>query len=201
MKNILMAVQPKWLAKILNGEKTVEVRTRVPKDFVGEIHLACTKGKPYLYYGDLSKQYEIDNYKNSWGDELNGKVVAKFDYDYKKVDEYPAFWFENTGIKELDYLVFPEEKEKMCLEDNDLRDYGKGKPLFAIPLTKLVAFDKPRELGEYATTFIPDGAVIDFDEYGNKYFYRKEKPAWQFYFSELKRCPQSYQFVYVEEEK
>jgi len=43
-KVIVMSVQPKWLAKILNGEKTVEVRTRVPKDFVGEIHLACTNG-------------------------------------------------------------------------------------------------------------------------------------------------------------
>ena len=42
-KSILMSVQPKWVAKILNGEKTIEIRKRFPKDYVGWVYIYCTK--------------------------------------------------------------------------------------------------------------------------------------------------------------
>lgn len=35
MKAILLSVQSKWVEKILNGTKTIEIRKRVPKDFNG----------------------------------------------------------------------------------------------------------------------------------------------------------------------
>ena len=50
-KSILMSIQPQWLAKILNGEKTIEIRKKFPKDYVGWVYIYCTKGKPI--YGFL----------------------------------------------------------------------------------------------------------------------------------------------------
>ena len=45
MKAILISIKPYWVAKILNGEKTIEIRKRFPKDYVGWVYIYCTKGK------------------------------------------------------------------------------------------------------------------------------------------------------------
>lgn len=49
MRAVLMSIRPEHLVKILNGNKTIEVRKAVPKDYIGWVYLYCTKGKPYLY--------------------------------------------------------------------------------------------------------------------------------------------------------
>ena len=47
-KSILMSIKPQYVAKILNGEKTIEIRKRFPKDYVGWVYIYCTKGKEKL---------------------------------------------------------------------------------------------------------------------------------------------------------
>lgn len=37
MKKILISIKPKWTAKILNGEKTLEIRKTAPKDLPCEV--------------------------------------------------------------------------------------------------------------------------------------------------------------------
>jgi hypothetical protein len=190
-KVIVMSVRPEWLAKILNGEKTVEIRTRVPKDFVGEIHLACTspfnikydkshKRNDYLYNDDYNSKHIIGDYwLGMTRTRLNGKVVAKIDYNYKNVkrisydtiEDY-AGDMEDVCIKER---VYERIVNNACLDYEHMSKYSKCKPLFAIPLTNLAIFNKPRELGKY---------------YSQKDYYK----------ASLTRCPQSYQFAYVEEE-
>ena len=77
-KSLMLSIQPKHLVNILNGNKTLELRRNVPKDFKGWVYLYCTKGKPYIrelgdnYFTECSK---VDVYK------LNGKVVARFWFD------------------------------------------------------------------------------------------------------------------------
>ena len=36
-RSILLSVKPEWLVKILNGEKTIEVRKKVLKELEGSI--------------------------------------------------------------------------------------------------------------------------------------------------------------------
>ena len=43
MKSILLSIKPKYVAEILNGEKTIEVRKRFPKDYKGWVYIYCTK--------------------------------------------------------------------------------------------------------------------------------------------------------------
>ena len=197
-KVIVMSVRPEWLAKILNGEKTVEIRTRVPKDFVGEIHLACTKGKPYLYnFAKLDYGLSNEIINQPFHTILNGKVVAKVDYNYKNVErisydtiEDYAGDMEDVCIKEIAYERIVNNA---CLDYEQMSKYSKCKPLFAITLKNLVAFNKPIELGKYyIDTTLGESTKIFSVTKPNDIYHHMVKP--------LTRCPQSYQFAYVEKE-
>ena len=47
-QEILMSIRPQHLCHILNGDKTIELRTRFPKDYRGWVYCYCTKTKPYI---------------------------------------------------------------------------------------------------------------------------------------------------------
>ena len=49
MKSILISIKPKWVAKILNGEKTIEMRKTMPKsDLPIDVYIYCTKDRENL---------------------------------------------------------------------------------------------------------------------------------------------------------
>ena len=128
-KQILLSIRPEWVAKILNGEKTIEVRKRFPKDYVGWVYIYCTKDKKYA------------NLINRGGF-LTGMVVARFYCD--KVEEITTEKWSPS--KEQDLL------KVSCLTENQLFDYcnlESGKPFYAIHISKLEIFDEPRELSEF----------------------------------------------------
>ncbi len=154
-KSILLSVKPEYACKILNGEKTLEIRKSVPKGFVGWVNVYVTKGKPYL--AEIRNNY--DN-KISYGlsrqikDDFNGKVVARFWFDESKT----IFFDKMCGITVYgepadeysdQYYITVGELEKARLSYEELTDYGKGKPLYAWQIKKLEIFDKPKELGEF----------------------------------------------------
>ena len=120
-KSILMSIRPQYVAKILNGEKTIEIRKRFPKDYVGWVYIYCTKGKENLY-----KDYYVMSGKKGYfltkcGDveKLNGKVVARFWCD--KIAELECeFWEEPLFDEDSCYqavklierdLDYPDEEQ------------------------------------------------------------------------------------------
>lgn len=155
MKSILLSIKPEWLAKILNKEKTIEVRKKFPKDYVGWVYLYCSKSKPYLTRETAAFIYGYDN------EPLNGKVVARFWCD--KVEEItPYIW---TPKLEQEIL------KGSCLTENELFKYisknngEQDNPFFAIYISKLEIFDRPRELSE-------------FKRYGGLHFAFKNADNW-----------------------
>ena len=43
-KKILISIQPQWVEKILNGEKTIEIRKTMPKcELPVKVYIYCTK--------------------------------------------------------------------------------------------------------------------------------------------------------------
>ena len=155
-KSLLISIQPQWLLKILNGDKTYEVRKVVPKWVIEkldrgetvEAYLYCTKGKPYLYYGDLTQQYEIDDYKNKWGDEFNGTIPVKVVIDgyVKYVDCSDCTNNENGYECQNDFMyllsVDPILRKETCLTSDEIEDYGNGKDLYALHISKVEILDK-----------------------------------------------------------
>ena len=125
-----MSIKPKWVTKILNGEKTIEIRKKFPKDYVGWVYIYCTKGKPNIAKSNETKTGLLD---------LNGKVVARFWCD--KVEE----------INKVPLVVIGNYLKSACLSVEELQDYSRDYKYktFAIHITQLEIFDKPKEIGEF----------------------------------------------------
>lgn len=159
MKAILMSIKPKWVAKILNGEKTIEIRKKFPKDYVGWVYIYCTKSKPYItgiynhenkiVYGDIgNKRHNI-----------NGKVVARFWCDkveeIKELYEQGETMYDWNEYLKVSSMTYKEFLDKSCLSERELHDYLKyleyEKDIYgyAIHITKLEIFDKPKEISEF----------------------------------------------------
>lgn len=224
MKGILLSIKPKYVAKILNGEKTIEIRKKFPSDYVGWVYIYCTKWnkneclipdlQPDKVYHPLTEKlhrgvYSIVEENAIWNDckkyILNGKVVARFWCD--KVEEIACEQLDNGVGKDTFFYTDSvcDITKDSCLETSDLINYlgismkDGGIVGYAIHITNLEIFDKPKEIKEFrrycdkhfswwtnrcldCKAYTPD---TDIEDYCNK-----NKLA-------LTRAPQSYCFIEV----
>ena len=186
MKSILLSIKPQWVEKILNGKKTIEVRKQFPKDYVGWVYIYCTKSKPYLWKGAYRPYHTVDTHNPfnyywhcnpKYRSDFNGKVIARFWCD--KVEE-----ILNNGLARRSETMMKELLEKSCLTMNELNKYAPHKEykendfIYAIHISKLEIFDKPKYLTEYYTTYFELGKDI--------------------YYQVLIKAPQNY--CYIEKE-
>ena len=130
IKAIMISIKPKWVVKILNGEKTIEIRKTLPKcDLPIDVYIYCTKSK---YFGYISKRYI-------------GKVVAKF--TLRKVDTIKE---EGKGIE---WCYVGTDFDKTCLDFCELDTYLNAKKNgvcgYGWHISNLEIFDKPKELSEF----------------------------------------------------
>ncbi len=192
-KVILISIRPEWVYKILKGEKTLEIRKLFPKDYVGWVFIYCTKGKTELYYTD--KGYVLTDlgigsyYKNT--KLLNGLVVAKFWCD--KVEEIKidkGVMWRFGGHMYITDSVYDATKllRYSCLEQYQLENYLQGKTGYAIHISKLEVFDRPRELCEFHTNIKKEPPEeLLCPECG--------KPMEYYEYKYLTKAPQSWQFI------
>lgn len=166
MKRIMLSVKPQYVAKILNREKTAEIRKNIPKcELPCEVCIYCTSHNNYkdsLYLADDGK-YDVDYYIPSEEDfVLNGKVLAEFTLN--KIDQFgyvysPAMLI--NGYRKVENDTFTNEKidyEKCCLSSEELMNYASDdkllpKPIFALYIDDLKIYDKPKKLCEFKTRY------------------------------------------------
>ena len=119
MKAILMSIKPQWVEKILNGEKTIEIRKTLPKcDLPIDVYIYCTKDKKYA------------NLINRGGF-LTGMVVAKFTLN--KVEKF----------YNLDNIMLG----MAYLNQKQIHEYMHGKECaYAWHIDNLEIFDRPKPL-------------------------------------------------------
>ena len=122
MKKVLISIRPEWVAKILNGEKTLEIRKSAPKDLPCEIYIYCTKGKPSISPFEF---YENGRPPHIIGDEINGKVVAKFTLNKVERLIRRKIWGEYEVYGE--HKNFTEISGKSCVSQAELNDYLRGR--------------------------------------------------------------------------
>lgn len=166
MKAIMISGKPKWSAKIANGDKTIEVRTSkalasaiqnlIDEYGHADIYWYCTLGSPYL-----AKPKDYDKYllftkgavDYTHEQTLNGKVLFKF--RCYKVEEIKPLKHKPSLSCPYDWLYYivndsPNNlKEKSCLSFNELHTYLQGENGYAIHISDLEIFDKPKELSEF----------------------------------------------------
>ena len=85
-KAILICIKPKWCAKILNGEKTIEVRKNkalanaiqklIDEYGYAEFYVYCTKGKPNLWLPYEYDCFELDEASQPY---LSDKPIVDID--------------------------------------------------------------------------------------------------------------------------
>lgn len=150
MQAIIISIKPKWVEKILNGEKTIELRKTMPKcDLPIDVYIYCTKEKwktKPLLAGDIVLKPNADPLNKHNIRLLNGKVVAKFTLN--KVDEHHVLPTERI----LPFNWHVEQKLKqLCLTKEEVMAYGNGEDYqaFLWHIDNLVVFDKPKELSEF----------------------------------------------------
>lgn len=153
MKNILIAIRPKWVEKIASGQKTIEVRKSAPQEVPFKAYIYCTKGKPYLYRVDDDDNFElartlrskVDGYVKDYN-EQNGKIIGEFICD--KV--YPI---KNQGssfsVADEEQSVTNEIARQSCLYYDDMVSYFGNKDGFGWHISDLKIYDKPKELSEF----------------------------------------------------
>lgn len=123
MKAVLISIQPKWVEKIANGKKTIEVRKTAPKQVPFKAYIYCTFPKKPAY--------------TLW---LNRGTENKFLADGKVIGEFVCDNAEWMSIRDCD---------KACMTLKEAIDYGKGKKLYAWHISHLKIYDKPKELSEF----------------------------------------------------
>lgn len=186
-KAILLSIKPKYVADILNGKKTIEIRKTMPKcDLPIDVYIYCTKDKKHLVApfhfieGWKYKEYNDNtHYAGGWtsnmGNDINGKVVAKF--TVRKVEAIDI-WQEDL-----------EEKMKpACLSIKEFDDYSKGQVAYAYYIEDLVIFDEPKELSEFVHK-----VVIEHHTKGHIGYLVEER------FEPLTKAPQNFCYVEAEE--
>lgn len=166
MKSIMISIKPEFVQKILNGNKTIEIRKTKPScELPCKVYIYCTKGK---------KLYKcVSNFDE---DLLNGKIVAEFIFN--KVDTLERDL--NDWLPKNRYDISNELLKNINLNQEQLWNYGQGKTLYAWYIDDLKVYDKPKELSEFSI----GKAKIDCG-YGNYNIYNKI----------LKRPPQSWCYV------
>lgn len=125
-KAVMISIRPKWVEKIANGEKTIEVRKTRPKlDTPFKCYVYCTQSGVAL---------------GAWG--KHGKVIGEFTCDRI----FPINVFDNGGIQNW----FFEHMERSCLTYEELAGYiGNGRTGHGWHISDLRIYDQPRELTEF----------------------------------------------------
>ena len=171
MKSVLISIQPKWVEKIANGEKTIEVRKTAPKcEEPFKCYIYVKKGKPYLYRVDDDDNFELTNVlrpKVYWYvkdyNEQNGKVIGEFVCD-KVFLLHPYTYDRGSADLERRKLIqtfegSSKENEILaatCLTQDEMFDYiGAGNYGYGWHISDLKIYGNPKELSEFGLTRPP----------------------------------------------
>lgn len=166
MKVIMISIQPQWVEKILNGEKTIEIRKTKPNcELPCKVYIYCTKRQELwgdstgnTWYGiaedeDMEIVFELTPTLAR----LNGKVIAEFTLN--KIDKFDSAYSEwaysvapeysEMPISETRFIQMAEQKGK--LDCNDLLKYFGDEDYIAYMwhIDNLKIYDKPKELSEF----------------------------------------------------
>ncbi len=161
MKSVLISIQPKWVEKIANGEKTIEVRKTIPKLQVPfKCYIYCTIGNgvkgDYLVPSGIQCGKVIGEFVCNRIDEY----TAEFVNDGDCYEDIRRRWIDDDGEEDFEIVTGndrdkPEDCELLknsCLSYAELKKYiGENFhdiPFYGWHISKLKIYDKPKELRE-----------------------------------------------------
>ena len=133
MKSVLISIQPKWVEKIANGEKTIEVRKTAPKEVPFRVYVYNTKG--------AVKELCVDEDGQYWR-LTKCKVIGEFICDNVITVDCDSIAPFNPKTNE--YI-----EEETCLNRTEFIRYTNVKKALGWHISDLKIYDKPKELSEF----------------------------------------------------
>ena len=151
-KAVMLSIRPKWAEKIVNGEKTIEVRKTRPK--LGtpfKCYIYCTLPK-YPHEDFIATDYPMPQFYGG------GKVIGEFTCDR-------IYGIGKRGIPEnFDYCYLSLNEwgnddieveiraiSASCVSKEELNTYGSKAPfLYGWHITDLKIYNTPKELSEFS---------------------------------------------------
>ena len=155
-KSVITSIQPYYvfliIARLMGWdipqEKTVEVRKDFPKDSAWDrtVLIYCSKNRKS--FNRIPAQYQ------PFMEKFLGRVVGEFVCD--RIDKYEWVDFAKTNCDEFDDAFYwldvvtdyEEALKPMCLTEEELSKYGKGKTLYGWRISNLKIYDTPKGLWE-----------------------------------------------------
>ena len=197
MQEVLISIQPQWVEKILNGEKTIEIRKTMPKcEFPCKVYIYCTKPKKWYAFSSwgctsdellwkTKDKVKMCNGFGAWDEDaekLNGKVVAEFTLN----------GVVKFNIESIMFLGKQQElMQKSKLGGLSLRKYLGNGVGYAWGIDNLKIYDKPKELKEFASAKAKNyddwlyaiysghrGARCNYNSYLNAFSLKKAPQSW-----------------------
>lgn len=144
-KAVLISIRPKWVDKILNGEKTLEVRkTRPNMETPFKVYIYCTAGNlSYKVNGGMV--CNVSGGKIVVG-EFTCDNIATYNYDYCPHPEIGMDY--NCG--DSWWEIADEDLKSACLAEKEFRYYAFGREaMYGWHISGLRIYDAPRELSEF----------------------------------------------------
>lgn len=137
-KAVMLSVRPKWVEKIANGEKTIEVRKTKPKlETPFKCYIYCTLPK-YPHEDFIATDYPRPQFYGG------GKVIGEFTCDAITRVNICGFW-DDSG-KQIDNRL-----KETCLTAEEFCDYLGENVGYGWHISDLRIYDTPKELSEFKT--------------------------------------------------
>ena len=149
--------------------------------------LYCTKKQPYLVKDDYTfknKTIYFTHYKEpgSCGLPLNGKIVAECDIKTEEI-KLSAYndYEDKIYLFDTSTLTNDELTQKSCLCNDELDDYLINEKGYALHISNLKIFDKPKELYDYNIEKAPQNMMRVYSNIGRydcQYILISVRPEW-----------------------
>lgn len=154
---VMLSIRPKWVEKIANGEKTIEVRKTHPKlKTPFKCYIYCTRDKHLAFMQNqtgtnLIACMDVDAAIPVGGAIGNGKIIGEFTCDriYKIDKDSTDFLFKAGGLSV--YKQAAEEKCGLCvaMTGDELRGYLGHYQGYGWHISDLKIYDAPKDLNEF----------------------------------------------------
>ena len=153
-KAVLISIRPEWVKKILDGEKTLEVRKNRPNmETPFKVYIYCTNQKNVILWNARSYIYVDDHNHNAFDRCWNGSVVGEFVCD-------KITWLNHVGFSGLPGILLVAMRDRCtidgsfdfsesCLTTPQIEKYLGGKDGYAWHISNLEIYDTPKPLSEF----------------------------------------------------
>lgn len=149
MRSVLISIRPKWCQKIMNSEKTIEIRKTRPK--LGppfRCYIYCTQPK-YPHEDFLATDYPKPQFYGG------GKVIGEF--TCARIDTLARIGYTGSHEKPryhvctYDFLtkLATQEFVNACLSEAESEEYLQGRIGYGWHISDLVIYDEPHKLNRF----------------------------------------------------